>query len=152
MVRSRRFLPAFLLLFALLLGSVSSIRGQAALRRPSLAQIRQASARRMAALHRQLIVKYAPQTAPAARSALAARAGARVLGRIPQLDVETVDLPNPAAARALASSPGVLWTEPNLPRRVLLPAPNDPAYSQLDIQLPVDGDPTWFEWDAHQLN
>lgn len=59
--------------------------------------------------------------------------------------------------RALRKLPGVRYAEPNYYRRVLLAAPNDPAYNNLDdtyAPLDPDLDPsdyTWYQWGMHQV-
>jgi hypothetical protein len=49
----------------------------------------------------------------------------------------------------------VRFAEPNYRRRVLLAAPNDPGYNNLDSAIaPFDGDasPTWFQWGMHLVS
>lgn len=54
----------------------------------------------------------------------------------------------------LAGIPGVRFVEPNYSRRILLAAPNDPAYNNLDTEiapLEEEAEPTWFQWGLHQI-
>jgi thermitase len=98
----------------------------------------------------QLVVRYTPGATTEDRTRALSVSRARVIGAIPQLGIETLAAPASAAA-ALARTPGVLWVEPNRRRRVLL-EPNDPAYSELDANLPLDPEAaTWYEWDARIL-
>ena len=100
----------------------------------------------------EVVVRLRPGVGARAASQLFARAGARLTGVIPQLGIRTLRLSRPSAARALAASPEVLWVEPNRRRRTLLAPPNDPAYNDIDTNLPLDPDQaTWFEWDARLI-
>jgi subtilisin family serine protease len=125
-------------------------------RRGGIPPLRPAAQRR-AAVPNQLVVKFRPvgrrngQAVLQARAALHARAGARLVRSIPQLDIQTVQLPSGAAARLYASDPNVAWTEPNYIRHALVAEPDDPAYNQMDGTLPTEGDPTWYEWDARTV-
>jgi len=65
--------------------------------------------------------------------------GAKVI-RVPQAEV------GPMCA-SLANIEGIRYAEPNYRRRVLLAAPNDPAYSNLDTMYAYwdEGDPTYYQ-------
>lgn len=50
--------------------------------------------------------------------------------------------------------PEVRFAEPNYTRRVLLAAPNDPAYNNLDSSIAVwdPSDATWYQWGMHVID
>ncbi len=104
------------------------------------------------AVETQWVVRFRPTLTQSARTMLHQRARARVLGVIPQLGTQTVQLPSAEAARIYAASPDVLYVEPNRLRKLLLAPPNDPAYNELDTLTPLDPDQaTWYEWDARTI-
>jgi hypothetical protein len=59
--------------------------------------------------------------------------------------------------RAIEKIPGVRFCEPNYMRYVKLPAPNDPAYNEIDtLVAPFDydteGTATYYQWTLRQIN
>src|SRR5207248_6994426 len=109
------------------------------------------AAQRPAAVPNQWVVKFAPGTSQVARAQLHAMAGAELVSTVPELGVQTVQLPGNQAAAVYARSRNVLWLEPNRLRYPLaLNPPNDPAYNDVDTNLPSDpANGTWYQWDAH---
>jgi len=103
----------------------------------------------------EYLVRFAPDVSRSQRMALHRRAGARLIGEIPQLDIHTIRVPGPAAAALYENYPGVQYIERNHMRYPLVADPNDPAYRNLDWDMPFDPEetpPTWFEWDAHLID
>jgi len=150
----KRSCLSFLLLFLLALSGLpatAQIPAPFAPRRvlPPLLRLPQG---RPAAVPNRLLVKLAPGIAPQSQAALHARLGARVVSGIPQLGIQTVQLPSPQAVKAYRSAPGVLWAEPDYYRYPLIDDPNDPAYNEIDTILPTDPDfATWYKWDSHLI-
>ncbi len=117
--------------------------------------LRAAPVRRLSltALSQQWLVRFKPSTLQGTAAALHSRAGARLLGAIPQLGIQKIALRNPEAAAVYASNPNVLYIEPNRLRKLCLAEPDDPAYTDFDYGLPTEPEmATWFEWDAHLLD
>lgn len=86
------------------------------------------------------------------RGLVAARAMHRLRTRVyrtsPAADV-------PARCAELRKVAGVRFAEPNYRRLVLLAAPNEPGYNNLDSAIaPFDEDawPNWFQWGMHLVS
>jgi subtilisin family serine protease len=115
--------------------------------------------RRSSIIPNQWVIKYkktAGFKTASNKPLISAKLGAhtRLLGRIPQLNIETVRVSSPEIVKQIEKDPNVLWVRPRLRRYPLLGPPNDPAYNNLDYSLPLL-DPelaTWFKWDAHQID
>ncbi len=93
------------------------------------------------------------QVSPQAATALA---GATTIRSFPQIGAKLMRIAEaevgPTCA-SLAQMEGIRYAEPNYRRRVLLAAPNDPAYNNLDTLIADwDGYPTWFQWNLHVVD
>ena len=95
-----------------------------------------------------------PQVSPQAATVLA---GATTIRSFPQIGAKVMrisqDEVGPMCA-SLAQVEGIRYAEPNYRRRVLLAAPNDPAYNNLDYSIApfYEGDETWFQWGLHVVD
>ncbi len=95
-----------------------------------------------------------PQVSPQAAMVLAE---ATTIRSFPQIGAKVIRVPQaevgPMCA-SLANIEGIRYAEPNYRRRVLLAAPNDPAYSNLDTMYAYwdEGDPTYYQWNLHVIN
>jgi len=92
-----------------------------------------------------------PQVSPQAATVLA---GATTIRSFPQIGARVMRVPQaevgPMCA-SLANIEGIRYAEPNYRRRVLVAAPNDPAYNNVDTLIAYwdEGTPTWFQWGLH---
>jgi len=104
----------------------------------------------------EVLVRLKPGANAAALGGLEHALGARLVQALPQIGVRRLKLAPPVtvseAVRAYRSRPEVLYAEPNFRRRVLLPAPNDPSYNQIDTTNPSDPSfATWYQWAPHLM-
>jgi hypothetical protein len=104
----------------------------------------------------EVLVRLKPGANAAALGGLEHALGARLVQAIPHIGVRRLRLAPTAtvseAVRAYRSRPEVLYAEPNFRRRVLLPAPNDPSYNQIDTTNPTDPSfATWYQWAPHLM-
>ncbi len=94
-----------------------------------------------------------PQVSPQAATVLA---GATTIRSFPQIGAKVMRVPEAEVGPtcvSLAKIEGIRYAEPNYRRRVLLAAPNDPAYNNLDTMIaPWEGSPTWFQWGLHVVD
>jgi len=93
------------------------------------------------------------QVSPQAATVLA---GATTIRSFPQIGAKVMRIAEAEVAptcASLAQMEGIRYAEPNYRRRVLLAAPNDPAYNNLDTEIADwEGYPTWFQWNLHVID
>ncbi|MHB8997199.1 MAG: S8 family serine peptidase [Armatimonadota bacterium] len=110
----------------------------------------------------EVIVGYRDSQAVKATAAIQKQFGGSVVKSVPRLRMNVMRNAQAsrdvyAFCRALKKLPGVRYAEPNFYRRLLLNAPNDPAYNNIDSLIaPFDpdmdpSDYTWFQWGLHKI-
>jgi len=96
----------------------------------------------------RVLVKPAANAAETAVQASLKAAGAREVGRVPQIGVRILQVPEQAEARviaALSNNPNFEFAEPDYVASIIL-TPNDPYYAAYQWHLPRVGAPT--AWDT----
>lgn len=96
----------------------------------------------------RVLVKPADNAAENAVQAALNAVGAREVGRVPQIGVRILQVPEPAKARviaALSNNPNFEFAEPDYIANVIL-TPNDPYYAAYQWHLPKVSAPT--AWDT----
>jgi len=96
----------------------------------------------------RVLVKAADNAAENAIQAALSAAGAREIGRVPQIGVRVLQVPEQAEARviaALSSNPNFEFAEPDYIANIIL-TPNDPYYAAYQWHLPKIGAPV--AWDT----
>src|SRR5947209_1161336 len=109
----KRCIPLLIALFALALAGPRPSAARRARSQPVAHRAPRLAAQRPAAVPNQWVVKFSPRATQAQRAQLHAMARAEVVSAVPQLGIQTVQLPALQAAAVYARSPGVEWMEPN---------------------------------------
>lgn len=108
----------------------------------------------------EIVVGYYPGKLATAQMKVQTTYGLQVQRTLPRLNAQVLRGSKAYSdvfglMKALKKLPGVRYAEPNYMRRVLLEAPNDPGYNELDsLVAPFDegADPTWWQWGLHKIN
>jgi hypothetical protein len=107
----------------------------------------------------QIVIGYDVAATGATVQSAHALAGTLAVRNLPQIGAQRLLVPKNADIAALCAKlrklPGVRYAEPNYRRHVLLAAPNDPAYNNLDTTIGDflgEGSVTWFQWALHRIN
>jgi len=105
----------------------------------------------------EIVVGFDTALAQVSPQAATVLAGATTIRSFPQIGAKVMRVPQsevgPMCA-SLAQVEGIRYAEPNYRRRVLLAAPNDPAYNNLDTIHAYwgEGDPTYYQWNLHVID
>ena len=88
-------------------------------------------------------------------------AGTLAVRNLPQIGAQRLRVARGTDLKLLCARlkklPGVKYAEPNYRRHVLIGAPNDPAYNNVDTTVATaldmfgEGGNTWFQWGLHQI-
>jgi len=106
----------------------------------------------------EIVVGFEPTVPASTLQTLHVLHGALTVRQLPQISAHVMRVSTGGDVGALCANlsklQGVRYAEPNYSRRVLLAAPNDPAYNNLDTLIaPFEeaAEPTWFQWGLHKV-
>jgi len=108
-----------------------------------------------AAVPGEIVVGFEPKVPTATLQSIAVMHGVTTVRNFPQIGARLMRVGQGEVGDLCANItqlPGVRYAEPNYHRQVLLAAPNDPAYNNLDALIaPFDpsAEATWFQWGLH---
>ncbi len=113
-----------------------------------------------AAVPGEIVVGFDTSLAQVSPQAATALAGASTIRSLPQIGAKVMRVAQAEVSTmcaSLAKIEGIRYAEPNYRRRVLLAAPNDPAYNNLDYNIAPfnyeeEGYATWFQWGLHVVD